>query len=69
MKTVEHFVTKFVPENYNLFLDINRQTKTFSGNVAVSGEALDNNISFHQKGLTIKSVSYTHLTLPTTPYV
>ncbi|HEO5168949.1 TPA: M1 family metallopeptidase [Streptococcus agalactiae] len=56
MKTVEHFVTKFVPENYNLFLDINRQTKTFSGNVAVSGEALDNNISFHQKGLTIKSV-------------
>lgn len=49
MKTVEHFVTKFVPENYNLFLDINRQTKTFSGNVAVSGEALDNNISFHQK--------------------
>ncbi len=56
MKTVEHFVTKFVPENYNHFLDINRQTKTFSGNVAVSGEALDNNISFHQKGLTIKSV-------------
>lgn len=56
MKTVEHFVEKFVPENYNLFLDINRAEKSFSGNVAVSGEALDNRVSFHQKDLAIKSV-------------
>ena len=42
MKTVEHFIEKFIPENYNIFLDINRQEKTFSGNVAISGEALDN---------------------------
>ena len=45
MKTVEHFIEKFVPENYNIFLDINRQAKTFSGNVAISGEALDSVIS------------------------
>ena len=56
MKTVEHFIEKFVPENYNIFLDINRQDKTFSGNVAINGEALDNAISFHQKDLTIASI-------------
>ena len=43
-------------ENYNLFLDINRSEKTFTGNVAITGEALDNHISLHQKDLTISSV-------------
>ncbi|EHI69752.1 peptidase family M1 [Streptococcus ictaluri 707-05] len=56
MKTVEHFIEKFVPENYNIFLDINRDNKTFTGNVAINGEALDNHISFHQKDLTISSI-------------
>lgn len=56
MKTVEHFIEKFVPENYNIFLDINRQSKTFSGDVTISGEALDNVISFHQKDLAVTSV-------------
>ena len=56
MKTVEHFIEKFIPENYNIFLDINRTEKSFSGNVAITGEALDNVISFHQKDLTIASV-------------
>lgn len=56
MKTVEHLIEKFVPENYNIFLDINRESKTFSGNVAINGEALDHNVSFHQKNLTIHSV-------------
>lgn len=56
MKTVEHFIEKFVPENYNIFLDINRTEKSFSGNIAITGEALDNVISFHQKDLTIASV-------------
>lgn len=56
MKTVEHFIEKFVPENYNIFLDINRTEKSFSGNVAITGEALDNVISFHQKDLTIATV-------------
>lgn len=56
MKIVEHFIEKFVPENYNIFFDINRTEKSFSGNVAITGEALDNVISFHQKDLTIASV-------------
>lgn len=54
--SVEHLITKFIPENYNLFLDIDRSTKTFNGNVAISGEALDNQMSLHQKDLTITSV-------------
>lgn len=56
MNTVEHYIEKFVPENYNIFLDINRQEKNFSGNIAISGEALEHDISFHQKDLTIHSV-------------
>ncbi|WP_165213429.1 M1 family metallopeptidase [Streptococcus tangpeifui] len=56
MNSVEHFIEKFVPENYNIFLDINRKAKTFSGNVAISGEALDNQVSFHQKDLIVTSV-------------
>ena len=37
-------------------MDINRSEKTFTGNVAITGEALDNHISLHQKDLTISSV-------------
>lgn len=56
MKTVEHFFEKFIPENYNIFLDINRSEKAFFGNVAISGEALDHQIALHQKDLVIHSV-------------
>lgn len=56
MNSVERFIDKFVPENYNIFLEINRKEKTFSGNVAIGGEALSDQVSFHQKNLTISSV-------------
>ena len=54
--SVARFIESFIPENYNLFLDINRSEKTFTGNVAITGEAFDNHISLHQKDLTINSV-------------
>ena len=54
--SVARFIESFIPENYNLFLDINRSEKTFTGNVAITGEAIDNHISLHQKDLTINSV-------------
>lgn len=54
--SVEHLITKFIPENYNLFLDIDRPSKTFNGNVAIAGEAFENHISLHQKDLTITAV-------------
>ena len=53
--SVARFIESFIPENYNLFLDINRSEKTFTGNVAITGEAIDNHISLHQKDLTITS--------------
>ena len=27
MQAVEHFITQFVPEHYDLFLDLSRETK------------------------------------------
>ena len=42
--SVARFIESFIPENYNLFLDINRSEKTFTGNVAITGEAFDNPI-------------------------
>lgn len=54
--SVERLITKFIPENYNIFLEIDRETKTFQGNVAITGEALDHQISLHQKDLAIHSV-------------
>ncbi|MBM7641849.1 M1 family metallopeptidase [Streptococcus loxodontisalivarius] len=56
MSKVERLVETFIPENYNIFLDISRAEKTFTGNVAISGEALDNEIALHQKDLTIQSI-------------
>lgn len=29
--SVARFIESFIPENYNLFLDINRSEKTFTG--------------------------------------
>ena len=38
MQAVAHFIDTFVPEHYDLFLDLNRSSKTFSGKVIISGE-------------------------------
>ena len=55
MQAVAHFIDTFVPEHYDLFLDLNRSTKTFSGKVTITGEAKKTRISLHQKDLTIES--------------
>ena len=56
MQAVEHFITQFVPEHYDLFLDLSRETKTFSGKVTITGQAKTDRISLHQKDLEIASV-------------
>ena len=56
MQTVEHYIEKFVPEHYDLFLDLSRETKTFSGKVTITGQAKSDRISLHQKDLEITSV-------------
>ena len=56
MQAVAHFIDTFVPEHYDLFLDLNRADKTFSGKVTITGEAKAETISLHQKDLTIEAV-------------
>ncbi|WP_314449470.1 M1 family metallopeptidase [uncultured Streptococcus sp.] len=56
MQAVKHFIETFVPEHYDLFLDLNRADKTFSGKVIITGEAKTSKVSLHQKDLTVESV-------------
>lgn len=52
-----HFYEKFQPSHYNIYLDINRENKHFSGISTITGEAKTSSISIHQKFLTIESVT------------
>ncbi|MCT8389767.1 M1 family peptidase [Leuconostoc holzapfelii] len=54
---LQHFLTTFVPEHYDVYLDINRQAKTIVGEVTIFGEALSDHIFLHQRGLKIKLVT------------
>ena len=56
MQAVKHFIETFVPEHYDLFLDLNRADKTFSGKVTITGEAKTSKVSLHQKDLTVEAV-------------
>lgn len=56
MTSVHRLIEKFAPEHYELFLDISRASKTFTGRVTITGEAKEKTISLHQKDLTIASV-------------
>lgn len=49
MQAVEHFIKQFVPEHYDLFLDLSRETKTFSGKVTITGQAQSDRISSTKK--------------------
>lgn len=53
---VKRLTDTFVPENYKIFLDIDRKTKTFKGQVAITGEAKDTVVAFHAKGLHFNKV-------------
>lgn len=52
-----HFYEKFQPSHYDIYLDINRESKEFSGTSTITGEAKTESISIHQKFLTIDSVT------------
>lgn len=57
MSGVAHFIDRFIPENYALYLNMNRSKKTFTGTVAITGEVLSESISLHQRDLDILSAS------------
>ena len=52
----EHLYDLFKPTHYDVYLDINRETKTFNGKVAMEGEAVKPNIKFNEKFLNITAV-------------
>ncbi|OIM78646.1 hypothetical protein ATX95_05435 [Oenococcus oeni] len=56
MTEFKHFFETFQPEHYEIFLDINRENKKFSGKTTISGNAKNTKIAIHEKDLTIKSV-------------
>lgn len=56
MNSVARLIEAFVPENYNLFLDLNRTNKTFSGLVTITGQALKETVALHQRDLSVSSV-------------
>ena len=56
MTKKEHLYDLFKPTHYDVYLDINRETKTFNGKVTMEGEAVKPNIKFNEKFLNITAV-------------
>ena len=56
MQSVARLIEAFVPEHYEIFLDLDRTSKSFQGKVTITGEAKSDKISLHQKDLTIETV-------------
>lgn len=57
MAEFKRFFSLFSPEHYDIYLDINRETKTFKGTTTITGVAHEENISLHQKDLAITEVT------------
>ena len=56
MTEIKRFYETFQPKHYDIYLDINRGTKTFSGVTKINGDAKDKTVSINQKFLEIDSV-------------
>ena len=56
MAELTHFYQTFQPEHYNIYLDINRATKTISGQTKITGDAQATAINIHQKFLAVSAV-------------
>ncbi|HSW77661.1 MAG TPA: M1 family metallopeptidase [Candidatus Chromulinivoraceae bacterium] len=57
MQTVSRLIEKFVPEHYQLSLDLKRVERTFSGIITMNGiSTVPGGIAVHAKDLTITSV-------------
>lgn len=58
MTKVPRLLDTFIPNHYNLTLDLTRaEEKEFSGTVIISGDSTGESISLHSKGLTIQSAT------------
>lgn len=52
-----HFYQTFQPTHYDVYLDINRATKQIKGTSTITGKALADTISIHEKYMTIATVT------------
>ncbi|MFZ1258231.1 MAG: M1 family metallopeptidase [Candidatus Saccharimonas sp.] len=57
MQTVSRLITEFIPETYDVYLQINRINRSFKGEVAVTGESKHGRIILHTKGLEVTSAT------------
>ncbi|MCD2256367.1 M1 family metallopeptidase [Lactobacillus sp. CC-MHH1034] len=57
MAELTHFYEYFQPTHYNIYLDINRGTKQFSGRTTITGNAKAEKIALHQKYLEINTIT------------
>ena len=58
MQTVSRLITQFIPDHYQLSLNLQRKQRTFSGTVTISGVVVSDTIQLHAKDLTIESVTF-----------
>ncbi|MCH4012211.1 MAG: M1 family metallopeptidase [Furfurilactobacillus sp.] len=56
MAEITRLYQKFQPSHYNLFIDVERDTKKISGTSTITGDAKTTDIQVNQKGMTIASV-------------
>lgn len=56
MKTVEHLINNLVPSHYDLYFDIDRKSKTFSGKTRIEANAKSESFKLHQKDLNFSEV-------------
>lgn len=54
---VKRFYETFHPDHYDLFIDINRAERSFSGTSTIHGEIKEETVLVHQKYMTISSVT------------
>ena len=56
MSKIRHLLDYFIPENYNLHLNIDKKQRQFNGTVIATGQPQTKEIRFHAKDLAISSV-------------
>ncbi|KRN98832.1 M1 family metallopeptidase [Companilactobacillus kimchiensis] len=56
MSEITRFYDTFQPKHYDIFIDVNRETKEISGTTKINGDAKAKTISISQKFLEIESV-------------
>ncbi|MHB9290724.1 M1 family metallopeptidase [Latilactobacillus curvatus] len=66
MAELMRFYQSFQPEHYQVFLDINRAQKQFSGRTTITGTAKEALVLIHQNGLVIETVTAAGKSVPFT---